>query len=138
MLQKPFSNGFLCTCCWSVQSFWLPFYDLLLAELNAYGFSLPDLRLMQSYLSNRKQRTKLNSEHSSCEEILFGVPHGSILGSLLFDIFLCNLFFIKNDVDFASYADDNTPFFVGNDLLYNASNYKVLQKLFSNGLLTIK
>ena len=37
-------------------------HDLLLAKLNAYGFSLPVLILVQSYLSNRKQRTKINSE----------------------------------------------------------------------------
>ena len=71
---------------------------------------------MQSYLSNRKQRTKINSEFSSLEEILFGVLQGSVLGALLSNIFLCDFFFIMNDVDFASYADDNTPFFVGNDL----------------------
>ena len=91
-------------------------HDLLLAKLNAYGFSLPALRLVQSYLSNRKQRTKINSEFSPWEEILFGVPQGSILGPLLFNIFLCDLFFIMNDVEFASYADDNTPFLVGDDL----------------------
>ena len=85
-------------------------YDLLLAKLNAYGFSLPPLRLVQSYLSNRKQRTKINSEFSSWEEILFAIPQGSTLGPLLFNIFLCDLFFIMNDVEFASYADDNTPF----------------------------
>ena len=85
-------------------------HDLLLAKLNAYGFSLPALRLVQSYLSNRKQRTKINSEFSSWEEILFGVPQGSILGPLLFNIVLCDLFFIMNDVEFACYVDENTPF----------------------------
>ena len=40
-------------------------HDLLLAKLNTFGFSLPALRLMQSYLSNRKQRTRINSEFSS-------------------------------------------------------------------------
>ena len=111
-------------------------HDLLLAKLNAYGFSLPALRLVQSYLSNRKQRTKINSEFSPWEEILFGVPQGSILGPLLFNIFLYDLFFIMNDVEFASYADDNTPFFVGDDLndvilkLQNAS--KTLFKWFND------
>ena len=71
---------------------------------------------MQSYLSNRKQKTKINSEFSSWKEILFGVPQGSIKGPLLFKIFLCDLFFIMNDADFASYADDNTTFFVNNNL----------------------
>ena len=40
-------------------------HDLLLAKLNAYGFRLPASRLIQSYLSNRKQRTKFSSEFSS-------------------------------------------------------------------------
>ena len=91
-------------------------HDLLLAKLNSYGFSLPASRLMQSYLSNRKQRTKIKSEFSSWEEILLGIPQRSILGLPLFSIFLCDFFFIMNNVDFASYTDDNTPFFVGNDL----------------------
>ena len=53
-------------------------HDLLIAKLKAYGFSIAALRLVQNYLSNRKQRTKINSDFSSWEEILFGVPQGSI------------------------------------------------------------
>ena len=88
-------------------------HDLLLAKLNAYGFSLPALRLVQSYLSNRKQRTKINSEFSSWEKILFRVPQRSILEPLSFNIFLRDLFFMMNHVEFTSFADDNTPFFAG-------------------------
>ena len=47
---------------------------LLIAKVNAYGFSIAGLRLVQNYPSNRKQRTKINSDFSSWEKILFGVP----------------------------------------------------------------
>ena len=49
-------------------------HDLLLAKLNAYGFSLPALKLVHSYLCKGKQRTKINNAYSSWKEILFGVP----------------------------------------------------------------
>ena len=49
-------------------------HDLLIARLNAYGFSIAALRLVQNYLSNGKQRTTINSDFSSWEETLFGVP----------------------------------------------------------------
>ena len=64
--------------------------------------------MSQSYLSNRKQRTKTNDAYSKYCEILFGVPQGSILGPLLFNIHICDMFYI-NDCDIASYVDDNTP-----------------------------
>ena len=56
-------------------------HELLLAKLHAYGFRIPALRLVYSYLKNRNQRNKINSVYSCWEEILFGVPQGSILGS---------------------------------------------------------
>ena len=48
--------------------------------------------------------------HSSWKEIVFGVPHRSILEPLLFNIFMCDIFFIMKGTDFSSYADDNTPY----------------------------
>ena len=82
-------------------------HDLLIAKLNAYEFSLPALKLVHDYLLNRKQRTKVNRTYSSWLEIVFSVPQGSILGPLLFNIFLADFFFILNNVDTASYTDDN-------------------------------
>ena len=73
-------------------------HELLIIKLHSYGFSLNALRLIHSYLSNRKQRTKINESYSSWEEILFGVPQGSILGPLLFNIVMCDLFFIVNEI----------------------------------------
>ena len=77
--------------------------ELLLATLNAYGFSLSALRLICSYLLNRLQITKIHASYSYWKEILFEVPQ---VKSLLFNIFII----ILKEIDFASYADDNTPF----------------------------
>ena len=83
-------------------------HDLLIAKLAAYGFDYNSLQMLQCDLSNRRQRTKNNYAYSKYCEILFGVPQGSILGPLLFNIHICDMFYI-NDSDIASYGDDNAP-----------------------------
>ena len=59
---------------------------------------------------------KIDGNYSSWLEILFGIPQGSILGPLIFNIFLADLFFVLKDIDIASYADDSTPFTVENNI----------------------
>ena len=84
-------------------------HNLVIAKLHAYGLDLPSLKLLHSCWTKRRQRGKISHTYSSCNEILFGVPEGSILSPLLFNIFLCDLFLFVLDNDIANYADDNTP-----------------------------
>ena len=77
---------------------------------------MPALRLINDYLSNRKQRTKIENTYCTWLDIIFGVPQGLILGPLLFNIFLTDLCFTVNDIDIASYADDNTPYMIADNV----------------------
>ena len=84
-------------------------HDLIIAKLAAYGFDTNALALIHNYLSNRKPRVKINSVYSIWKDISYGVPQRSILGLLLFNIHLCDLFYFLENTDIASYADNNTP-----------------------------
>ena len=91
-------------------------YELLIAKLNAYGFSLPALTLIDGYLSNRRQRTRIENSFNDWFEVILGVPQGSILGPLLFNMFLIDLFLVLKYVDIANIADDNTAFTSANNI----------------------
>ena len=85
-------------------------HDLRIAKLHSYGLPLSSLRLLSNYLSNHKQRIKVGNVFSNWQNIKTGATQGSILGPLLFNIFVCDFFLILGNTYFASYAHDNTPY----------------------------
>ena len=87
-------------------------HELLIAKIEAYGLNHQASKLIANYLQNRRQRSKIENEQSDWHITETGVPQGSILGPLLLNIYICDLFFDLEDLDvvnIANYADD-TPF----------------------------
>ena len=85
-------------------------HSLLIAKVHAYGFDKTSTEYLKDYLSHRKLKIKINKTFSNWTNILHGVPQGSILGPLIFTVFLYDLFLFKPNIDLVSYSDNNTPF----------------------------
>ena len=83
-------------------------HDLLIANLHAYGFSREALLLVHSYLENRQQRVKINGSFSNYKYPKSGVPQGSVLGPLFFNIYINDLLLSIQETEMCNYADDTT------------------------------
>ena len=104
-------------------------HELTRAKFVAYGVGKSSLSLLLDYWTSRKHRVKIGSLYSVWNEIKKGVPQGSILGSLLFNIFINDIFLFIQNTEVCNFADDSTIYDCGEDLSNILENLKHCLKI---------
>ena len=105
-ISTDLSKAFDCLC-----------HDILTANVEAYGFGKTALKFVYGYTENRMQRTKVNGSYSSWRDLKKGVQQGSILGPLLFNIFINDIFYSVEKSKLANFADDTTVYTTEDNIL---------------------
>ena len=115
-------------------------HELLLAKLKAYGLDSNPVTFMKSSLTNRLQCCKINNSFSEWGKVLNGIPQGSILGPLLFNIFLNDIFLSLQKCDLANYADDSTLYASDksiSNMNFLSHDFIILSKWFHNNFMVL-
>ena len=99
-------------------------HNLIVAKLKSYGLDLNAVSFIKSYLTNRYQRCKTGDSFSEWERIIARAPKGSILGLLLFNIFINYIFLCFEHSDLCKYADENVLYASGESLSIIIENLK--------------
>ena len=111
-------------------------HDLLIAKMEAYGFDFNSLCLMHSYLNGRHQRVKIGLHKSTPNILKIGVQQGSVLGFLLFNLFINDICLLKLDSEICNFAADKTIYSCGLDLHEIVANLESglskMHELFTN------
>ena len=102
----------------------LPHDSLVAAKLEAYGVGKVVVNLITNYLSHRTRGTKIGSSYGDWYEIVRGVPQGLILGSLLFNVFINDLFHFMEKTNICTFAEGNTIYSCNNNLQPVLKNLK--------------
>ena len=90
-------------------------HEKLLVKLDSYGIRGNCLKLIKNYLLNRKQITKFNNVKSDSKNIMFGVPQGSVLGPLIFLLYINDIVNSAFEGETVIFADDTNIFVTGNN-----------------------
>ena len=90
--------------------------DLVISKLHAYGISIDVITNIYSYMKRQKQWVTIKTTENLFKIILSGVHKGSMLGLILFNIFISDLLFFINEVKLSRFTDDNTIYAAGRNL----------------------